>query len=77
VYAHYLFRGHLRKTVRLVRRPKTPCGAFSRRARQIPLRRPHTGQWTVDFDQRRRYVGVVPPVRDRLIITVRRVPRSH
>jgi hypothetical protein len=76
VFAHYLFRGRLRKTVRLAR-PQGPCGTFSRRARQIPLHRPHTGQWTVDFDQRRRYAGVVPPVRDRLIITVRRVPRSH
>jgi hypothetical protein len=76
VFAHYVFRGRLRKTVRLA--PVVgECGRFAVRARQIPVRHPHTGQWTVDFDQRRRYAGAVPPVRDRLIITVRRVPRSH
>jgi hypothetical protein len=76
VYAHYLFKGRLRKTVRLAR-PSGDCGTFSMRARQIPIAHPHVGQWTVDFDQRRRYGGALPPVRDRLIITVRRIPRSH
>lgn len=76
VFAHYVFRGRLRKTVRLAR-PHGDCGTFSARARQIPVRHPHTGQWIVDFDQRRRYPGTLPPVRDRLLITVRRVPRSQ
>jgi hypothetical protein len=76
VFAHYLFRGKLRKTVRLAR-PSGDCGTFSVRARQIPIAHPHIGQWTVDFDQRHRYAGPLPPVRDRLIITVRRIPRSH
>lgn len=76
VFAHYVFRGRLRKTVRLAR-PHGDCGVFSTRARQIPIRHPRTGQWIVDFDQRRRYAGTLPPVRDRLLITVRRVPRSH
>jgi hypothetical protein len=76
VYAHYVFGGRLRKTVRLAR-PRGDCGTFAARARQIPIRQPHTGQWIVDFDQRRRYAGTLPPVRDRLLITVRRVPRSH
>lgn len=75
VFAHYLFRGRLRKTVRLA--PAVgECGTFAVRARQIPISHPRTGRWTVDFDQRRRY-GAAPPVRDRLIIQVRRVPRSH
>jgi hypothetical protein len=75
VFAHYLFRGRLRRTVRLA--PAVgECGTFAVHARQIPLRHPHTGRWTVDFDQRHRY-GDRPPVRDRLIVTVRRVPRSH
>ena len=68
--------GKLRKTVRLAR-PSGDCGTFSVRARQIPIAHPHVGQWTVDFDQRHRYAGALPPVRDRLIITVRRIPRSH
>jgi hypothetical protein len=76
VFAHYVFGGRLRKTVRLTR-PHGDCGTFSARARQIPIRHPRTGQWIVDFDQRRRYAGTLPPVRDRLLITVRRIPRSH
>jgi hypothetical protein len=75
LFAHYLFHGRLRKTVRLGL-PAPPCGTFRFRARQIPVRHPRTGQWTVVFDQRRRYPATVP-VSDRLIITVRRVPRSH
>lgn len=76
VFAHYVFRGELRKTVRLAL-PRGDCGTFSARARQIPIRHPHTGQWIVDFDQRRRYGGTLPPERFRLMITVRRIPLAH
>jgi hypothetical protein len=75
LFAHYLFHGRLRKTVRLGF-PAPPCGTFQFRARQIPVPHPHTGEWTVVFDQRRRYPATAP-VSDRLIIRVRRVPRSH
>lgn len=75
VFAHYLFHGVLRKTVRLGR-PEGDCGDFSVRARQIPLRRPRAGTWTVLVDQRRRYSPEAAPTQVRLSITVRRVPRS-
>jgi hypothetical protein len=55
VWAHYLYKGKPRKTVRLVRRIDTPCGAFSVRRRQIPVKRPRTGNWTLQVDQQRRY----------------------
>ena len=40
VWAHYLYKGKLRKTVRLVRQIDNPCGTFSVRRRQIPVKRP-------------------------------------
>jgi hypothetical protein len=55
VYAHYVFRGRSRKTVRLTRMAMSPCGTFSVRRRQIPIRRPHVGRWTIQVDQQRRY----------------------
>ena len=51
VYAHYVFRGTLRKTVSMGR-PKGACGTFSARRRQIPVR-PRRGIWLVQFDQRK------------------------
>jgi hypothetical protein len=74
VWAHYLHQGQLRRTVRLAM-PHGDCGTFSVRARQIPLVRPETGDWTVLVDQERRYAPIPQTVRVRLIITVRRVPR--
>jgi hypothetical protein len=55
VYAHYLYRGKTRKTVRLRRAATGPCGTFSVRRRQIPIRRPRVGLWTIQVDQQRRY----------------------
>jgi hypothetical protein len=49
VYAHYVYRGRLRETVRMGR-PTGACGEFSARRRQIPVR-PRTGTWLVQFDQ--------------------------
>jgi hypothetical protein len=54
VYVHYVFGGKARKTVRLARRPAA-CGTFSVRRRQIPVRRPRPGVWTLQVDQRRAY----------------------
>jgi hypothetical protein len=53
VYGHYVFDGKVRKTVRLTRRT-SPCGAFSVRRRQIPVR-PRLGDWTLQVDQQRAY----------------------
>jgi hypothetical protein len=71
VYAHYVLDGQVRRTVRLAV-PHGPCGTFAVRARQIPVRRPATGIWTVQLDQSRRYDGELDPVYVRLTIAVRR-----
>jgi hypothetical protein len=55
VYAHYVYRGRSRKTVRLTPAALGPCGTFSVRRRQIPIRHPHVGLWTIQVDQKRRY----------------------
>ena len=55
VFAHYVYRGKARKTVRLARSANGPCGTFSVRRRQIPIRRPRVGMWTIQVDQQRRY----------------------
>lgn len=54
VYGHYLFGGRVRKTVVLAA-PKGPCGTFTVRRRQIPVRRPRIGKWTLRVDQQKRY----------------------
>jgi hypothetical protein len=73
IYGHYVFRGRERKTVRLAPGADGPCGTFTARRRQIPVRRPAAGEWTLQIDQQRRYSpapeGVSVPVR----IEVRRV----
>jgi hypothetical protein len=74
VYAHYLYRGKLRKTVRMAK-PKGPCGSWKAHKRQIPVPNPGTGRWIVQFDQLKRYVEppAIPSVYVRLTIRVRRV----
>jgi hypothetical protein len=57
VYAHYVYRGRLRETVRMGT-PTGVCGRFSARRRQIPVR-PRTGTWLVQFDQLRDWTN--PP----------------
>jgi hypothetical protein len=57
VYAHYVFGGKLRRTVRMGR-PKGACGTFTARRRQIPVR-PRRGVWLVQFDQVRAFTD--PP----------------
>ena len=60
IWAHYVFNGKARKTVRLARRPSGACGAFSVRRRQIPIDRPRTGEWLVQVDQRREFRAEAP-----------------
>ena len=50
VYAHYVLKGKLRKTVQLATRA-LPCGTFDVRRRQLPVKRPQTGRWFVQIDQ--------------------------
>ena len=74
VYAHYVRKGKLRKTVRLGA-AQGPCGRIDVRRRQIPIKRPATGRWTLQVDNQQR---LQHPARERLralAITVRRVPR--
>lgn len=54
VYAHYLRKGKVRRTVRLVKETQGACGDFSVRRRQFPFS-PSTGRWILQVDQVRRY----------------------
>ncbi len=72
VWAHYTFDGEEKRTVRLARRPKGPCGTFGVRRRQIPIANPRSGDWTIQIDQRRRYFAQPRPVWVRVPVTVTR-----
>ena len=70
VYAHYRFRGRTRRTVTF--HPSGACGTFSAKKRQIPVSNPGTGNWTVQFDQERKYARQPKSVFVRLTIVVTR-----
>jgi hypothetical protein len=74
VYAHYLRKGRLRRTV-LLATATGPCGTFDARRRQLPIRRPHVGRWMVQIDQERVYRPVPTSVSVQLTIDVSREPR--
>jgi hypothetical protein len=76
IYAHYVHKGKMRKTVRMARRPRD-CGGFTKRRRQIPIKNPRLGRWTVQFDQSKKFVdpSVTPINFVRLAIRIRLVPR--
>ena len=67
------YKGKVRKTVTLSKRPSAPCGRFSVRRRQIPVRRPRLGQWTLQIDQERKYHRAPARGAIRVIIRVQRV----
>jgi hypothetical protein len=73
VFAHYLFDGEEKTTVRLARRTHGACGRFTARKRQIPIDEPRSGRWIVQFDQKRDYSPVPDPVWVRVPIDVTRV----
>src|SRR4051794_25521373 len=75
VYAHYLFRGRGRTPVTRGGAVPAPCGTFTARRRQIPVRHPRTGTWTLQVDQQRRYSRAPDSVFVRLSIVVQRVFR--
>jgi hypothetical protein len=60
VYAHYVYKGKLRKTVRMARET-SECGGWRARRPQIPVADPKTGNWTVQFDQSKRYRDATDP----------------
>jgi hypothetical protein len=73
VFAHYLFGGRERKTVRFARRTNGQCGTFKAKRRQIPIENPRTGRWIVQIDQHRAYSRQPDPVLVRLPIDVKEV----
>jgi hypothetical protein len=77
VWAHYLYKGKVRKTVRLVRKIDNPCGTFSVRRRQIPIKRPKLGRWRLQVDQQRKYSRRPAGVNVRADIDVQRVFRAR
>jgi hypothetical protein len=54
VYAHYVDKKKLRKTVRLAGKT-SDCGAWQARRPQIPVADAKPGTWTVQFDQSKKY----------------------
>jgi hypothetical protein len=72
VFAHYILNERVRKTVRLARRSRGPCGRFSVKRRQIPIKRPRTGKWLVQIDQQREYAEQPPTNWVHVLINVRR-----
>jgi hypothetical protein len=74
VYAHYVRKGKHRKTVELGA-PQGPCGRISAKRRQIPVKRPALGRWTLQVDNQPTYSAEPAGVFVRLAITVRRVAR--
>jgi hypothetical protein len=73
VYAHYRYKGKTRRTVRFT--ASGPCGKFDARARQIPVSRAGMGEWSVQFDQQKKYSRKPRSVFVRLRIVVSRTVR--
>lgn len=69
VFAHYVFGGVLQKTVRLVKQAVSPCGVFSVRHRQIPVRNARVGDWLLQIDQQRRWAN--PPASNMQAMTIK------
>jgi hypothetical protein len=79
VWAHYLYKGKVRKTVRLIRQVKNPCGLVSVKRKQIPVKikrlRRMTGRWRIQVDQQRKYSRAPKTVYVRVDVDVRLVNR--
>jgi hypothetical protein len=73
VYAHYLYKGRVRKTVTLKKRPAAPCGTFTVKRKQIPVKKPKLGQWLLQIDQERKYHRAPERGAIRVVIRVQRV----
>ena len=71
IFAHYVRKGSVRRTVRLASRPSGPCGVFGVRRKQFPFR-PRTGNWVVQVDQQKRYESPPSTAFVRLKILVKR-----
>jgi hypothetical protein len=72
VYAHYVFAGKSRKTVR-IGTPTGDCGLISSKRKQFPFKKsPRVGVWTIQFDQEAAY-NPKAPIRVPLTIRVRKM----
>jgi hypothetical protein len=71
IWAHYLFRGKVQRTVRFAAGPTGACGRFSVRRPEIPVLTPRPGRWVLQVDQQRRYSPEPASVLTRTYITVR------
>jgi len=54
IYAHWVYKGKVRKTVKMSRNPGL-CGTFEKKTPQIPVASPGLGRWTVQFDQAKKF----------------------
>jgi hypothetical protein len=70
VFGHYVYGGKVRRTVRFARRSTLPCGVFRAKRKQIPVKRPATGDWLLQVDQQRRYAALPASNAQRVIIKV-------
>jgi hypothetical protein len=75
VFAHYVRKGKLRKTVRLGA-AQGPCGRIDVLRRQIPIKRPALGRWIVQLDNQRAYSTEPNGVFMQLRINVTKGPRA-
>jgi hypothetical protein len=73
VYGHYLYKGRVRKTVRFSKAPQAPCGTFKSKRKQIPVKNPRLGQWTLQIDQEKKYRRAPERGAIKVIIRVQRV----
>jgi|1186.fasta_scaffold456774_1 hypothetical protein len=76
VYGHYLRNGRLRKTV-LLASTSGPCGTFDVRRRQLAVKHPHRGRWTLQIDQAATWRAEPQSVRVLLVIDVTRGPAGN
>jgi hypothetical protein len=74
VFAHYLRKGKVRRTVSLGA-PQGPCGRINVRRRQFPFR-PAVGRWTLQVDNQPDYSPEPVGGFTRWFITVRDMPRQ-
>ena len=76
IYAHYVFAGKVRRSVRLGL-PKGPCGTFNFKRKQFPFKKsPRRGTWTIQFDQHPQY-NPKAPVRVPMTIRVQRLAKQE
>ena len=76
IWGHYVFGGKVRKTIRLARQPAGVCGVFHATRRQIPVRDPAVGRWTLQVDQQRRYSPTPKSNAQRVRIQVAQVVKT-